>query len=558
MKQIIQPQKKSELNIKNCKSIPILYWILLLCIIAFVIFVRTRLLTTPLERDEGEYAYMGQLLLQGIPPYQEACNMKLPGTSMMYAIIMFFLGQSISAIHIGLLLVNITSILLLFFLTQNWFDFNTGIIAAASFAVFTISHVLLGFAAHATHFVVLFTLAGLVILNGALEKKERSRFFISGFLLGCAFLMKQPGLYFILFGISLVVLFRFTGILLPKEFYRFGILLLAGVQLPIVLILIIIIWSGTFNNFWFWVIQYAFEYGNVFTIQEGSIPLSRMLEAFWRFFPSFCIIILIGFFLFVTGKFGKQRTIIGLLFIVFSILALIPGWYFRNHYFILIAPVCSILVGSVYFFLQNTLSKKIKLKFFLPLLPFTLFAENIISREYYYLKASPDMIVETVYNGIFPESIVIGEFLASHTMPTERIAILGSEPQIYFYARRRSVSQHIYMYGLMEPQPYAHKMQTELIADIERTKPKYIVFYQIPTSWNATYKSDLYIARWVKEYTRAYYFPVGLIDIVPRIDVNRHITYDTRYVFGNDVQNTGPRSQDAIIIYERNGPDNNL
>lgn len=36
--------------------------------------------TAPLERDEGEYAYAGQLMLQGIPPYQLAYNMKLPGT----------------------------------------------------------------------------------------------------------------------------------------------------------------------------------------------------------------------------------------------------------------------------------------------------------------------------------------------------------------------------------------------------------------------------------------------------------------------------------------------
>ena len=30
----------------------------------FVIIVRIRLLDFPLERDEGEYAYMGQLILQ--------------------------------------------------------------------------------------------------------------------------------------------------------------------------------------------------------------------------------------------------------------------------------------------------------------------------------------------------------------------------------------------------------------------------------------------------------------------------------------------------------------
>ena len=44
-----------------------------------VVFIRIRFLAIPLERDEGEYAYAGQLMLQGIPPYRLAYNMKFPG-----------------------------------------------------------------------------------------------------------------------------------------------------------------------------------------------------------------------------------------------------------------------------------------------------------------------------------------------------------------------------------------------------------------------------------------------------------------------------------------------
>jgi len=364
--------------------------------------------------------------------------------------------------------------------------------------------------------------------------------------------MKQPGIFFMFLGISVLIMYRVTGKLLRRELYRYSAFLLGGFCMPILLILTIIVWGGTFQRFWFWVVQYAFAYGTVLPFNEGLVPLSRMLEAFWNFFPFFCILIGVGLMLVVTGRFHKQITGLLLLFTVFSVLAVIPGWYFRNHYFVLIAPICSILIGAVYFFLQNTLSLRSTWRYILPLLPLVVLSENIFSRRYYYLNASPENIVETVYNGIFPESIVIGDFLASHTSPTDRIAILGSEPQIYFYAKRRSVSGHIYMYGLMEPQPYALKMQEELIADVERAKPKYIVFYEIPTSWNATFKSELRIAHWVKEYTHVYYSPVGLIDIIPQVDMNHHISYNTRYVFGKDVQNTEPRSRDAIIIYERN------
>jgi hypothetical protein len=36
-------------------------------IFLFVAFVRIRLMDVPLERDEGDYAYTEQLILQGVP-----------------------------------------------------------------------------------------------------------------------------------------------------------------------------------------------------------------------------------------------------------------------------------------------------------------------------------------------------------------------------------------------------------------------------------------------------------------------------------------------------------
>ena len=47
---------------------------LLLAVIAVFATIRFRLRDVPLERDQGEYAYAGQLILQGIPRYQLAQN----------------------------------------------------------------------------------------------------------------------------------------------------------------------------------------------------------------------------------------------------------------------------------------------------------------------------------------------------------------------------------------------------------------------------------------------------------------------------------------------------
>jgi hypothetical protein len=41
--------------------------------------IRIHFLANPLERDEGEYAYAGQPMLEKISPYRLAHNMKFPG-----------------------------------------------------------------------------------------------------------------------------------------------------------------------------------------------------------------------------------------------------------------------------------------------------------------------------------------------------------------------------------------------------------------------------------------------------------------------------------------------
>ena len=73
--------------------------LLLFATLAAVVFIRLRLSSMPLERDEGEYAYFGQLMLDGVPPYQAAYNMKWPGTYASYAAIMAVFGQTTVAIR---------------------------------------------------------------------------------------------------------------------------------------------------------------------------------------------------------------------------------------------------------------------------------------------------------------------------------------------------------------------------------------------------------------------------------------------------------------------------
>src|SRR3954465_10635654 len=121
---------------KTTADSPIPRWLIVSCLVVILglaAFIRIRLLEMPLERDEGEYAYAGQLILQGIPPYKLAYNMKLPGTYAAYALTMTVFGQTPAGIHMGLAMVNAASIVLIFLLGRRLLDEVAGVVAAAAF-----------------------------------------------------------------------------------------------------------------------------------------------------------------------------------------------------------------------------------------------------------------------------------------------------------------------------------------------------------------------------------------------------------------------------------------
>src|SRR6185436_19492825 len=68
-----------------------------------------------------------------------------------------------------------------------------------------------------------------------------------------------------------------------------------------------------------------------------------------------------------------------------------------------------------------------------------------------------------------PEAVEIAKYIKAHSTKDETIVVLGSEPEIYFYADRRSATGYIYMYSLTESQPYAAAMQDQMIREIEAT-----------------------------------------------------------------------------------------
>ncbi len=482
--------------------------------------IRIRLLDMPLERDEGEYAYAGQLFLQGTPPYQDVYNTKWPGTYAAYALIMAMFGQTAGGIHAGLILVNLASAMLVFVLARRICGDAAGAVAAGAYALLSINPATLGLAAHATHFVMLPALAGIILLQNLNDDTSLVRIFGAGLLLGFAVLMKQSGAAFGIFAAVWMVRYEVSqrDRCWRRLTLRLGCLGLAGV-LPLILTCSVLKVLGVFDRFWLWTFQYAGAYVSINTMTQVAKKLFTVSGDLFRAAPGLWGLAGLGLvLLFCERSLARWRFFVAS-FSFFSFLAVCPGGYFRGHYFIQLLPAAGLLVAAAFYVASGFFAR---FKFFLPpaALPSLFFTAAAISMlirwSDIYFRLGPPAACRAMYDtNPFPEAVELGRYLTTHCPPHARIAVIGSEPEIYFYSRRRSATGYVYTYPLMELQPYAVEMQKEMIREIELADPDYVVFVHVKESWLQFTNSNPLIFYWFGKYQREHLQLAGRVEIAP-------------------------------------------
>ena len=508
--------------------------------------IRFHLRNIPLERDEGEYAYAGQLMLQGIPPYKLAYNMKLPGTYAAYALILAVFGQTPAGVHLGVLLVSSLTVFLVFLLALQLAGPTAGVVAGASYGLLSVSPSVLGFCGHATHFVVLMATAGVLLLLRALDKERLWLFFASGVFLGLAFVMKQPGLLFVIFGaLYLLRTERQHEVEWRKLATKLGAFL-AGAALPFVFTCLTLWRAGLFGRFWFWTISYASQYATNWGWSDGAHLLVRMFPAIMGPGVWLWIISALGITAFVWDEKMRPQAPFVLGFLLFSFLAVCPGLLFREHYFILMLPAVSILAGIAVSSGMKILSldrQTRALRFAPAIILIIALGWCFYRQKDFFLEENPISVSRKFYGGNpFPEAILVADYIRQHTSETASIVVLGSEPEIYFYAHRHSATGYIYTYGLMEEQKYALKMQQEMINEVEAARPEALVWVNVRASWLPHDHSEGLILSWAQKYVHDHYDLTGVADIHPT---------QTDYRWGDDAKNYQPRSNSVVFVFKR-------
>src|SRR6266850_7109315 len=162
-------------------------------LILIVAGLRVPLLPIPLERDEGEYAYIAWRLGHNELPYRDWVDQKPPGVFYVYRFALSLPFDSVRAIHFVGLLFSAASVCALFFLGSQFMDRLWAWLGAALFALLSSDPLVQGTAANTELFMLCPLIFSQIMFLAAAAKNQRNVLLmvLAGVLTGIACMFKQ-------------------------------------------------------------------------------------------------------------------------------------------------------------------------------------------------------------------------------------------------------------------------------------------------------------------------------------------------------------------------------
>lgn len=549
-----QTKKNSEISINKTSNINFLsedkisiYLLLVLILLVYVI--RSKFVNIPFERDEGAYGYYGKLLLEGKIPYKDFYEQKFPGIFYFFGLMVAIFGDTVRGLHTGFTFLNIATIVLIFLASRKLFSPFAAIISATTFAIVSLTPNLSGFTIQSEHGVAFFTSLGLFFYAYALHTKKWFYYLLMGLALGTAFMVKTSGMFMVLWGgIILIINWLFEkdkkiiDLVKTVSIYSGGVFFVIGV------LFLIIYLKGAFSDMIFWTYEIPKNYVSKVPFEEGKKYFGYTKDAILQNYKFLWYHGIFAIFLIVIKSIDFKTKLFAITLAFFSSMMIVPGFYFYGHYWIQLIPGLSILAGLTFHCIINIFNS-FKLKSpYIKYAYLTIFAiltyGHLNKLSAYYFHPNYERILRNVYgNNPFPESMEIANWINANSKPEDQIVLFGSEPQVYFYTKKKCPSRHAYFAAIVDNVPQHKEWQREFVADIEKAKPKYFVFYNHGISLFVQPNTDKYVFDWANKYLTENYQLVGLVDMVP----GQHATYAWR----EQLNGFKPQAQEQIYVYER-------
>ena len=264
------------------------------------------------------------------------------------------------------------------------------------------------------------------------------------------------------------------------------------------------------------VVLYFFAHGglrdfveNVFThnLQYiGVVPVSSRFEYCWGTLTTLArsqAIVwlsaaagLLG--LFKSGKVTWSALLTG--WLITSLIGASASGYFFPHYFQQLLPPLALAAAAgadrlpsarLLRFLPRASTRAVLVTVLAILPAVTLWA--------FLFRYTPAEAVRRIYPGdFFAEMPHFAQRIEEVTPQNKPVFIFGSEPELLFYAHRRSATRYIFLFPLYGPYGDAREKQLAAAAEVERAEPPTVVY--VPNLLFFTPGTDQYFTHWSRSY----------------------------------------------------------
>ena len=445
-------------------------------LIAFFILFRWNNFNIPLIRDEGEYAYSAWLLTHNIAPYLNAFMQKPPMIIYTYALAqlispdIYWMARILAYISVALATVLIGLI------ARREFGEGAGLAAAWIVTPMFLLPGLRQYPANVEMFLILPLMAVLACYVFKRNEASRQHWFWAGVFSAITILYKPTAFLiltfiFIVWGIETWRSRRDPG----RLFKNISAAVLGGV-LTSGLTIGYFPARGAFGALWECVVSFNRHYAARQSFQYDSFSHYSwvFLQNWWALF------ILAAYFIVKRSK--RSAFYAGLFGLAIVSTCANP----HSNYYIILVPFWAFLAAGAISALAQNISSRASLSE--NLMRPVLVAAVLVSMVWgtaAFLLIPPARFRAAIFSGEnpFSEAELVAERVSRLTSPADPVFIAGSEPEILYYARRRSPTRFVIMYPLVLDTPMALKYQKEAIKNLNDNPPEVIVLATSHLSW---------------------------------------------------------------------------
>jgi 4-amino-4-deoxy-L-arabinose transferase-like glycosyltransferase len=457
---------------KQFSNLPIS--VALAAIFALTFLLRMNFWNQPLQMDEAVYSYVGWGMLDGLVPYKDVFDHKPPGIYLLYALAFLLFGPKALSIKVFATIYTLGTVLAVFLVGRKMAGERVGCMAALLFGIFSCGPKIEGGGVNTEIFLVLpYTLAAYSLLR-TVETAERRHYLFFGLWTGLASIIKQVALVNLcwLAAYWLVCIWRDSTWSAVANIVRNAVLVMVGVALPWLPFVLYFYLSDAIKDFFYWQVGFNFNY--IYTSYQDLPVTAIFIEQMKGVLSENGLLWLlslagIGFLyqqmrnpgIFSTGS--EPKPLEPMIFFlmatwpIFCFFAISLGGRYYGHYFIQIIPSLSILGGAGLAGLVRSMRVRGLAYMRHPLSLMTMaalasaFSLFVMTDAPYYLKYNGDQISYHQYRtSLFSVTRFIGRYLGKRTQPDDLIYVWRGDPEINFYALRKTPSPFLVHWNIDE------------------------------------------------------------------------------------------------------------